>query len=185
MREVQRRQLEFCQPLIEDIGLCPNSRDDMPVMLQGVKDLHSDPAFRIPVFKLLDETILPDADRHRGRPGMDLWSILLLAIVKQAKRMDFDTLHDYANNHKTLRLFLGHTDLWDDRYYSLKTLEQNINRLTPELLRKISELSVKCGHAILGMSPEEALRAAGDSFVAPVDVAGRPTSACCGTPCGP
>ena len=185
MREVQRRQREFCQPLIEDIEPDLRSRDDIQKVLQGIRDLYSDPDFREPVFKLLDKTILPDADRHQGRPGMDLWTILVLGIVKQAKRMDFDTLHDQANNHKKLRLFLGHTDLWDNREYSLKAIEQNINRLTPELLQEISELSVKCGRAILGISPDEPMRGAGDSFAAPCDVAGRRTSACCGTPRGP
>ena len=136
MREVQRRQLEFCQPRTEDIKLDLDSRDDIPTVLQGVQDLHSDPEFREPVFKLLDETILPHADRHQGRPGMDLWSIVVLAIVKQAKRMDFDTLHEQANNHKTLRLFLGTADLWDDYRCSLKTLERNINRPRPNFSRR-------------------------------------------------
>ena len=170
MREVQRRQREFCQPLTEDIGLDLHCRDDIQKTLRGLQDLYSDPNFREPVFKLLDETILPNADRHQGRPGMDLWTILVLGIIKQAKRMDFDTLHDQANNHKTLRLFLGHTDLWDDHYYSHKALEQNINRLTPELLQKISELSVKCGSAILRIPPDEPMRGAGDSFAALCDV---------------
>ena len=170
MREVQRRQQEFCQPRIEDIKLFLDSRDDIPPVLQGVQDLYSDPKFREPVFKLLNETILPHADRNQGRPGMDLWSILVLGIVKQAKRLDFDALHELANHHDVLRLFLGHTDIWSKHRYSLKTLQQNINRLTPDLLRKISELAVKCGHAIMGISPHEALRAAGDSFVALCDV---------------
>ena len=131
MREVQRRQLEFCQPRTEDIKLFLDSRDDMPPALQGVQDLHSDPEFREPVFKLLNETLLPHADRNQGRPGMDLWSIVVLGIVKQAKRLDFDALHDLANHHELLRLFLGHTDIWSKRRYSLKTLQQNINRPRP------------------------------------------------------
>ena len=38
MSEVQRRQREFCQPLIEDIVLKSNSRDDMHVVLRGFQD---------------------------------------------------------------------------------------------------------------------------------------------------
>ena len=185
MRGAQRRQREFRQPLTEDIELDLHCRDDIQKVLQGIRVLHSDPNFRDPVFKLLDETLLPHADRHQGRPGMDLWSIHVPGIVKQANRMDFDSPHDQANNHWVLRLFLGTADLWDDRHCSHKALEQNINRLAPELLRKISHLSVTCGHAILGIPADEPLRGAGDSFVAPVDVAGRRTSACCGTPRGP
>ena len=87
MREVQRRQREFRLPLSEDVELDLHCRDDIQKTLQGIQDLYSDPNFREPVFKLLDETILPDADRHQGRPGMDLWSIVVPGIVKQAKRM--------------------------------------------------------------------------------------------------
>ena len=43
--------------------------------------------------------------------------------------MDFDTLHDYANNHKALRQFLGHKNLWYDHYFSHKSLEQDIKFL--------------------------------------------------------
>ena len=49
MREVQRRQLEFRRPRTEDIELFLDSRDDMPPVLQGIEDLHSDPEFREPV----------------------------------------------------------------------------------------------------------------------------------------
>ena len=131
MRGARRRLREFRRPLTEDIELDLRSRDDIPKVLQGIKDLHSDPNFREPVFKPLEETLLPHADRHQGRSGMDLRSILVPGIVKQANRMDFDSLHEQANNHEALRLFLGHADLRDDHHCSHKTLERNIDRPRP------------------------------------------------------
>ena len=136
MREVQRRQREFRPPLTEDVELDLHCRDDIRKTLQGVQDLHSDPNFREPVFKLLDERLLPDADRRQGRPGTDLRSILVPGIVKQAKRMDFDTLHDQANNHEKLRLLLGTADLRDDRHCSRKALERNIDRPRPNFSKR-------------------------------------------------
>ena len=37
---------------------------------------------RARLLTLLDEHILPDADRTVGRPGMDLWQILVLRILR-------------------------------------------------------------------------------------------------------
>ena len=115
MRVARRRQPEFRQLATEDIRSRLDSRDDIPETLQGVKDLCPDPEFREHVFKLLDETLLPDADRHQGRPGTDLRSIPAPGVVKQAKRMDFDTLREQANERETLRMFLGTADPRDNR----------------------------------------------------------------------
>ena len=49
------------------------------------------------LFVLLDEHILPEADRTVGRPGMDLWQILVLGVLKQGLGCDFDRLHDLTN----------------------------------------------------------------------------------------
>ena len=46
---------------------------------------------------LLDEHILPEADRTVGRPGMDLWQILVLGVLKQGLGCDFDRLHDLTS----------------------------------------------------------------------------------------
>ena len=141
MIEVQRRQRQFRLPLTEDIEPDLRSRDDIRKTLQGIRDLCSDPDFRKPVFMLPDETLLPDADRHQVRPGMDLRTILAPGIVKQAKRMDFGTLRNQANNHEKFRLFLWTADLRDDRECSLEALERNIDRPRPNFSKRSASRS--------------------------------------------
>ena len=77
------------------------------------------------LFVLLDEHILPEADRTVGRPGMDLWQILVLGVLKQGLGCDFDRLHDLTNHHQTIRAFLGHGDFDDKTRYEYQTVVDN------------------------------------------------------------
>ena len=58
-------------------------------MLKGLQHIWCDEALRVRLFALLDEHILPEADRTVGRPGMDLWQILVLGVLKQGLGCDF------------------------------------------------------------------------------------------------
>ena len=98
---------------------------------------------RARLFVLLDEHILPEADRTVGRPGMDLWQILVLGVLKQGLGCDFDRLHDLTNHHQTIRAFLGHGDFDDKTRYEYQTVVDNVSLLTPELLSAVGRLVVE------------------------------------------
>ena len=51
---------------------------------------------------------MPEVDR----PGMEIWRILVMGIIKQGLGCDFDRLQELANEHKTLCLLLGHPHIW-------------------------------------------------------------------------
>ena len=71
---------------------------------------------RIPRGRLQSpEQKIPHADRFQVRPWMDLLSILVLAIVKQAKRVDLAELQNIANDQNTLRLLLLSNDTYFHR----------------------------------------------------------------------
>ena len=78
MREVHRSQFQLGQVAIEKVWINPKSRDDIPAVLKGLQHIWCDEALRARLFVLLNEHILPEADRTVGRPGMDLWQILVL-----------------------------------------------------------------------------------------------------------
>ena len=58
------------------------------------------------LFSLLEEHIGPGTDRHVGR-GMALWRILVMGVLKQGLGCDFDRVQELANQHRTVREFLG------------------------------------------------------------------------------
>ena len=117
----------------------------------------------------MDKCILPGVNKKVGRPGMAMWSILVLAVVKQRLGYDFDRLHDTVNQHMTLRQFLDHTDS-DKKRYHYQTLVDNVSLLTPELLGKVNQLIVESGHTVVGKKPGEPLRGRCDSFVVETNV---------------
>ena len=170
MREVHRRQFEFGQVPVEKIWIDPKSRDDIPAVLKGLQHIWSDEELRARLFALLDEHVLPETDREVGRPGMALWRILVLGVLKQGLGCDFDRLHDLANHHETVRAFLGHGDFADKTYYEYQTVLDNVCLLTPELLSEVGRLVVESGHAVAKKKPGERLRGRCDSFVVETDV---------------
>ena len=79
---------------------------------------------------------------------MDLWRVLVLAVLKQGLGCDFDRLHDMANHHGKIREFLGHGDFADRTRYEYQTVVDNVSLLTPELLSAVGRLVVESGHKV-------------------------------------
>ena len=169
MRNLRNPQLERGEVRIEDIKLDHKCRDDMPTLLGRLQYLYSQETLRDRLFALLDEFISPGINKKVGRPGMAMWSILVLGVVKQGLGCDFDRLHDLVNHRTVLRQFLGH-DFGDQKLYQYQTLVDNVNLLNPELLGKVNHLIVESGHTVMGKKPGEPLRGRCDSFVAETNV---------------
>lgn len=170
MRAVQNSYMQFGQVDISKIKFDPKSRDDMPQILRGLQHLYVDPKIRAEIFELLEKNILPKVDKKNGRPGMELWKILVLGVLRLDLNWDYDCLQDSANNHNKIRQMLGHPDLSDEHYYELQTLKDNVSLLTPELLDQINQVVVRAGHLLLKKKENEVLRGRCDSFVVETDV---------------
>lgn len=133
---------------IGGIDLNYRCRDDMPALLVGLQHVYCDGALRSRLFALLEEHLAPNVSHDLGRPGMELWQILVMGTVMQGLNCDFDRLHDLVNEHNTLRRFLGHADIWDRRRYSYQSVVDNVGLLTPELLSEVGRLVVESGHEV-------------------------------------
>ena len=93
--------------------------------------------------------MLPGKDKKNGRPGMELWKIFVLGIIRVNLNWDYDRLQNQANNHFEIRQMLGHANIFDRHHYTLQTIKDNVRLLTPEMLDKINQVVVKEGHKIL------------------------------------
>ena len=170
-RQLQKLQMGLGEVSIANIKFDIKSRDDIPKILKGLQYVYMTDSLREPIFKLLEEKVLPDVDKKNGRPGMELWKILVLGVLRLDLNCDYDRLHELANQHKTVRQMLGHADFLDEKEYNLQTIKDNVCLLTPELLTEINQLIVKAGHKLLGKKKEnELLRGRCDSFVVETDV---------------
>ena len=164
-REVESPQIELGQAAISDIQFNPKSRDDIPKILKGLQYLYLTDSIREPIFKLLEEKILPGIDKKNGRPGLSLWKILVMGVLRLDLNCDYDRLEELVNHHDTVRQMLGHADFFDKEPYHIQTIKDNVRLLTPELLEEINKIIVKAGHHLLGKKKEsEPLRGRCDSF---------------------
>ena len=188
MRVAKTNVLCLGQVDIDDVELDARSRDDIPAVLQGIQFLHRDKDLLRKILHLLSGHLFRSAEsegdshgaeEHRnrnginpnvGRPGMSLWSILVLAILKQALNCDYDRLHELACKHLDVRRMMGLSDVFDRDGFSYRTILHNVSLFTPALLDEINQVVVQAGHELKGLAPGQALQARWDSFVVETDV---------------
>lgn len=169
MRKNIENQLKIGQVDIASIELDLRSRDEIPQLLLGLQAIYKDRPTRLSVFEILEQIVPDDIDAGNGRPGMDLWSILVFGTLRLNCNWDYDKLLEIANNHKTVREFLGHTIYEFGDQYALQTLKDNVSLFTPEHIDQINQVVVKASHKMLGYDAES-LKGRCDSFVVETDV---------------
>ena len=155
---------------ISEIKINLKSRDDIPPLLLGLQHIYTNLDLRKAVFEILEANIFTEIDPQNGRPGMDLWTILVLGVLRVNLNWDYDRLEEMANNHKTIRKMLGHGSFYDDYEYKLQTLKDNVYLLTPEIVEKINQVVVQAGHSLVKKKEDEKLNGRCDSFVVETDV---------------
>jgi IS5 family transposase len=170
MRKVIEMQLKIGQVDISKIQVDINCRDEIPQLLLGLQALYSEPRLREEIFDILKNIVPRNVDTGNGRPGMDLWKILVLGTLRLNCNWDYDKLHNIANNHKEVREFLGHTIFEFDQTYGLQTLKDNISLFTPEVLDEINQVVVRAGHNLVEENDDALLKGRCDSFVVETDV---------------
>jgi transposase, IS5 family len=169
MRKVIDLQMQFWKKDIADIEFDLESRDEIPKLLMGLQYIYRTACIRAKVFNVLKQ-IVPKKSQQTGRPGMDLWKILVLGTLRLNCNWDFDKVHEMANNHYKLRQMLGHSETDFQSNYALQTIRDNIVLLTPPLLDEINQIAVKAGHRLISTKKDHPLRGSCDSFVVETDV---------------
>ncbi len=170
MRKVKEQQMKFGEVDIATVEFDLRSRDEIPKLLMGLQHIYCTPELREEVFKILEGIVSKDIDYQNGRPGMELWKILVLGTLRLNCNWDYDKLQEIANNHITLRQMLGHGFFDSKTKYALQTLKDNVSLLTPEVLDKVNQVVVKAGHNLVCKKKDEELKGKCDSFVVETDV---------------
>ena len=88
MRDIIKPQLEFGQVDISKIEIDFNCRDDVPKILLGLQYIYVDEKLRKKNFKILKTIIKKNA--RNGHPGMDLWCIFVLGMLRLNLNIDYD-----------------------------------------------------------------------------------------------
>jgi IS5 family transposase len=170
MRTVKNMQMKLGEINVSQIKIDTKSRDDIPQILRGIQYLYTNEEIRQKLFSALEKVIPKKIDKGNGRPGMELWKIFVLGILRLNLNCDYDRLQSLANNFKTIREMLGHGIFDENYYYQLQTIKDNVSLLTPEVLSEINEIVVGSGHNLLKKNETAKLAARSDSFVVKTDV---------------
>ena len=162
LRTVIQPQLKFGETDIAAIVIDPKSRDDIPQLLRGLQYIYTEVSLRQRIFAILEE-VMPEraggkgkASNKTGRPGMEQWKILVLGVLRLGLDVDYDRIQELANQHKTIRQMLGHSDWLDEHRYELPTIRDNVSLFTPEILDRINQEVVHAGHQALKKTPKKA-----------------------------
>jgi len=184
MRKRFEQQLSLGIVPINEVRFNEKSRHELKDLLKGLQYIFVRPSINEKVFSVLESRILSEK-KKTGRYGMSLWEVLVLSTVRLGLDIDYDGLHDLANNHIKLRQILGvnTSGFVDFLGYELQTIKDNVKLLDLETINSINQLVVEAGHSIVkkkeGQSPESklSLELKGDSYVLesnihfPVDLA--------------
>lgn len=170
MRIVKNPQMQFGEVDISEIKFNPKSRDDIPRILSGLQFIYANENIREEIFKILEKNISPTINKNNGRPGMELWKIFVMGVLRLDLNLDYDRLHHVVNYDSLIRQMLGHGIFDQEGNYQQQTIKDNVSLLTPELLDEINQVIVKAGHILLKKKENDLLRGRCDSFVVETNV---------------
>jgi len=174
MRKRFEVQLVLGKTPIEKVILPLKSRDELPPILAGLQWIFGAPDLNSQIFDLLEKKVV-GYKKTTGRPGLDLWHILVLGVVRLGLDCDYDRLEHLANYDGLLRQILGlHPVLSEgEKPFHYKTLSENVCHVDEELLGEINALVVEAGRAVFKKKENgaaEPIRAKADSYVLETNV---------------
>ena len=105
MRKRFEVQQMFDQTPIHKVALPLKSRDELPPILAALQWIFSTPEINEQIFQLLEKKVV-GGKKKTGRPGMDLWHVLVLGLVRLALDCDYDRLEYLAHYDKLMRKIL-------------------------------------------------------------------------------
>jgi hypothetical protein len=166
MRLAHPQQRLDCLPIAQ-VKLNLNCRDEIVPILRALQHVYEDAKLRGELLRLVGKDINPETSRKRGRRRLNYWEIIVLAAARLGCNLDYDKLQDLAENHRSLRQIMGIGDWQEEVDFDWRRIEDNLLKLRPETLKKISALVVKAGHAL---EPGAIAVVRGDTFVVETNI---------------
>lgn len=175
MRQRFESAPELNRPAIEKVIIPLKSRDELPPILAGLQWIWMHPSLKAEVFALLEKKIL-GGKQATGRPGMELWQILVLGVVRLGVDANYDRLEHMANYDTLLRQMLGVSETpWGEKavVFNHQTLRDNVALVDEELMAAINAKVAGAGREVFAKKegvPAEPLALKVDSYVLESDV---------------
>src|SRR5260221_12598083 len=101
MRDRFEQQTTLGITPVSEVKFPLRSRDELPPVLKALQHIFIIPVLNEKLFALLEGKVLK-GKKKTGRKGMDLWNILVLAVIRHTLDTNWDRLEEMANSHKLL-----------------------------------------------------------------------------------
>jgi IS5 family transposase len=160
-------QLRFDCPAVADVRLNTDCRDEIIPILGALQHIYTRTELRDQLLDAVAQDVNATARPDLGRPGIDYWSILVLAAVRLGCDLNYDRLQNLAEEHRSLRLIMGVGGWEDDISYDWRCLRDNITLLSPDTIELLNHRIVAEGHRLVPHAPHT-IRC--DSFVVAADI---------------
>jgi transposase, IS5 family len=153
---------------ISEVRLNLGCRDEIIPILRALQHVYEDDKSQRDLLAMVGKDVSGSTDRKLGRRGMNYWEITVLAATRLGCNLDYDKLQDLAENHRSLRQIMGIGAWVDDEVdFDWRRIEDNVNKLRPETLKKINDLIVRVGHAQI---PDAIESVRGDTFLVETNI---------------
>jgi len=170
MRKRFDPQIDLGQTPIDKVIIPLKSRDELPPILAGLQWIFRTPVLHEAVFALLERKLQGAKPTRTGRPGMDLWHVLVLGVVRLGLDCNYDRMEHIANFDSLVREIMGLPGFGASLTFHHRTISDNICLIDEALLTEINALVVQHGLPILKKNAAEKLHFRTDSFVLETNV---------------
>lgn len=153
MRKSLEEQLPLAGTPITEVELDLNCRHELVPILKALQHVYAHRQLRDELLELVYRDLVGERSARKGAEWLTAWEALVLVGVRLGCDLDYDALHDHANNHCALRQLMGLSAWEDDRRFPRSTVHENVSRIRPETLRQIAEALVGEGHRVKRTQP--------------------------------
>lgn len=167
MRKRFEQEITIGQLLIEDTIIPTKKRSGaLPGLCAALKEIYLNPKWNEKVLQILENKIL-SKNNNTGRPGMNLWQILVLSQVRLCQNISYDDLHHIANYDSLVRQIMGVESEFGSKKqeFGYQSIIDNVGLLTDEIVKELNAVIVEFGHEVFKKKEVAALCLKTDSFV--------------------
>lgn len=171
MRQRFEQQMRLSTVAIGDVKFPLKSRDELPPVLKALQHIFITPELNEKVFSLLEIKICSNK-KKTGRKGMDLWHLLVLAVIRHTLDTNWDRLLMIANYDELVRSILGvhGSSFYDEKIeFNYQNILDNVSLLDAKLLEDINDIVVEAGEQLL-KKKEENIKLKTDSYALETNV---------------
>jgi len=166
MRKRFEQQLILGQKPISQTPIRLKDKGALIELIAALKAIFANSEYNSQIFRIIERKLSKNS-LYSGRKGMDLWMIFVLSQVRLCLGASYETLHNLANNHYTLRFLMGvEREFGFERIeFDYQNIYDNVTLLDDDTVRQLNEVILAFGHDVFKKKEGGALRLKTDSFV--------------------